>query len=178
MKKAPLVTAPAVLFLALLALSSCGRPASVEGLKTALVKLAIAGEAANTRLGDYQSLVMDAKAKFESAKADVNAGNAAAIGGALAKAADVETVWRGTETIDGGLSSSLRAPLTRLGVVKDDEDFRKHSDIFIAFEEDPDDDRPQDTEEKKAGLAAARADLLKEARHSADAALTEAAGGL
>ena len=157
--------------LAALLLASCGKPQTVADFKAALERLSMAGE--QDQLAGYPALLSDVQAKFELAKKDLRGESAAAAADALAKAADAGAVWRGTEVIDGGLSPDTEAPLKRLGVVKDDADFRKHSDLFIAFEDNPDDDTPTDTQEKTGARDAARKDLMRQSLDVADKALVK-----
>ena len=163
----------AILILAAaLALTSCGKPQSVTDLKSAIARLKAAGE--QERRTGYDALLLDAQSKFELAKPALSSEAASAAGDALNKAVDAEQVWRDTEVIDGGLDPKTAAPLKRLGVAKNDADFRKKSDIFIAFEDNPDDDTPSDTAEKKAARDDARQDLINQSLAVADRALARA----
>jgi hypothetical protein len=172
-----LVLAPSLIVIAL-ALSSCGKPQSVTDLKNAIVRLKVAGEQDRTQRTGYDALLLDAQSKFELAKPTLSSNTASATTDALAKAVDAELVWRDTEVIDGGLDPATAAPLKRLGVAKSDADFRKESDTFIAFEDDPDDDTPNDTAEKKAYRDDARQDLIKRSLGVVDAALGKAEDAL
>jgi hypothetical protein len=160
---------------AVLALASCGRPQTVVDFKTALVRLRVAGEQDRTTAEGYASLLLDAQTKYELAQKELSDDT---VSDALAKAVDAEAVWRGTEIIDAGLSPSVAAPLKRLGVVKDDADFQKRSNLFIAFEDNPDDDTPSDTAEKKAARDDAVTLLVKQSLAVADTALRKAETGL
>ncbi|HWY60563.1 MAG TPA: hypothetical protein VNW15_01550 [Rhizomicrobium sp.] len=163
---------------ALLALASCGKPQAVSDFKTALARLSVASEQDRTTLEGYDSLLLDAQAKYELAQKDMAGDSASASADALARAADAGLVWRGTEIIDGGLSPATAAPLKRLGVVKNDADFSARSNIFIAFEDNPDDDRPSDTAEKKAARDDARMALVRQSLAVADKALKKAEDAL
>jgi hypothetical protein len=168
-----LVLAPSLIVIAP-ALSSCGKPRSVTDLKNAIVRLKVAGEQDRTHRTGYDALLLEAQSKFELAKPTLSSNTASATTDALAKAVDAEPVWRDTEVIDGGLDPTTAAPLKRLGVAKSDADFRKESDTFIAFEDDPDDDTPNDTAEKKDYRDDARQDLIKRSLGVVDAALGKA----
>src|SRR5580704_1307665 len=56
---------PLFMMLAALPLACCGRPQTVSDFKTALVRLSVAGDQDRTPLSAYQSLLLDAQAKFE-----------------------------------------------------------------------------------------------------------------
>jgi hypothetical protein len=172
-----LVLAPALIVMGV-ALSSCGKPQAVTDFKAAIVNLKVAGEQDRTQRSGYDALLLDAQSKFELAKTSLSSATASATSDALAKAVDAEEVWRGTEVIDGGLDPKIAAPLKRLGVAKSDADFRKESDTFIAFEDDPDDDTPNDTSEKKAYRDDARKDLIKRSLAVVDVALGKAEDAL
>ena len=62
---------PLFMMLAALPLACCGRPQTVSDFKTALVRLSVAGDQDRTQLSAYQSLLLDAQAKFELAKKDL-----------------------------------------------------------------------------------------------------------
>lgn len=162
------------LFAAALALASCGRPQSVTDLKSAIARLKVAAELNRTQRAGYDALLLDAEAKFELAKPALSGAAAVAATDALAKAVDADQVWLGTEVIDGGLDPRTAAPLKRLGVVQDDADFRKKSDSFIAFEDNPDDDTPNDTAEKHAARDDARQALISQSLGVVDTALGKA----
>jgi hypothetical protein len=169
---------PLLVLAAALALSSCGRPQSVTDLKVAIVNLKVASEQDRTQRSGYDALLLDAQSKFELAKTALSSNAASATTDALAKAVDAEQVWRDTEVIDGGLDPATAAPLKRLGVAKSDADFRKESDTFITFEDDPDDDTPNDTAEKKSYRDDARHDLIKRSLAVVDVALGKAEDAL
>jgi hypothetical protein len=163
---------------AALALASCGKPQTVRDFKTALVRLRIAGEQDRTTLDGYESLLLDAQTKYQLVQKDISGASASASAGALARAVDAGLVWRGTEIIDGGLAPATAAPLKRLGVVKNDADFSARSNLFIAFEENPDDDTLDDTAAKKAARDDARQLLIRQSLAVADKALQKAEDAL
>jgi hypothetical protein len=171
-------TLPLLVLAAALAVSSCGKPQSVTDLKSAIVNLKVAGEQDRTQRSGYDALLLDTQSKFELAKTSLSSAAASAATDALAKAVDAEQVWHDTEVIDGGLDPKTAVPLERLGVAKSDEDFRKESDTFIAFEDNPDDDTPNDTNEKKAFREDARKDLVKRSLAVVDVALGKAEDAL
>ena len=72
----------------------------------------------------------------------------------------------------------VEAPLTRLGVVKNDADFTKRANSFIPLQESPDDDTPQDAAGKEQARDQARHDLIKEALDAADPLLVKAEAAL